>query len=239
MRKSKDKNYLGIVYAVALVLVMTSVVFFLMFKNSNNMNNNFVNNIITSITTNNNYNKEIISHKGNVTDVIIRNGEIVSYKYNNFQFEKNNNVWTTEIQFGEQPYYITFSYGPIEVENISIVFNSNYFQKIATPKHKVYVTFDHDTTNASYIATSAVNLITNLKTVYGLNISRACLKNSTNCAGAPIITCQSNPNNAVIQFIESETPYAVYDKNCLTIYGSNTEFIKTTEKVILSWYKIF
>ena len=124
------------------------------------------------------------------------------------------------------------------MENISLVFKDNYFEQMTRPKSWVYVTFDHDSTNASYIATSAINLITNLKTVYSVDVSRACLTNSSNCGDVPIITCENHPDNVVISFVESKVPYAVYDLNCLTIYGKNDDFIRTTEKIILNWYKI-
>jgi hypothetical protein len=177
-------------------------------------------------------------YTGNVTDIKTSGGEIIAYKYNNFQFEKNGGYWLTQIQRGAQPYIITFLYGPLNVENISLVFNDNYFEQMTRPRSHVYVTFDHESSNASYIATSAINIITNLNTVYYVNVTRGCLKNSSNCGEVPIVTCENHPHNAVIQFVESEVPYAVYNLNCLTIYGNNDNFIRTTEKIILNWYKI-
>lgn len=183
--------------------------------------------------------KNISPYKGNVTDIIEVNGDIVSYKYNNFQFEKRDNMWLTQIQMGKQPYIITLTYGPIYIENVSMEFKENYFPALTKPGRKVYVTFDHDSSDASYIATSSINLITNLKTVYGVNVERGCLKNSTNCAGAPIVTCENSPNNAVIQFIEDDKiTHALYDGNCLTIWASKDNFIRATEKIILNWYGV-
>ncbi len=178
------------------------------------------------------------AYKGNVTDIVMQNGEIVSYKYNNFQFVKKDNSWYTQIQKGSQPYIIGFTYGPINLEDININFNDNYFPALTTPGSKVYLTFDHDSTNGSYIATAAINLITNMKTVYGINASRACLKNSTSCAGAPIVNCASKPNNAVIEFLESNETSVTYAANCLTIRGQKDDFIRETEKIILNWYGI-
>jgi hypothetical protein len=215
----KDLKTKRILFGIILGLIILSAIGFVFLKD------------MLPIQEKNNY-------IGNVTDIIKVKENIISYKYNNFQFEKNNNMWVTEIQTGKQPYLITFVYGPVNVENISIIFKDNYFQSMTKPGSKVYIAFDHDTTNASYIATSSINLITNLKMVYGLNVSRACISNSSGCAGAPVVTCKSNPDNAVIQLIESNVNYVVYDENCLTIYGSKDGFIKATEKVILNWYGI-
>lgn len=173
----------------------------------------------------------------NITNVITQNGEIVSYKFNNFLFEKQDNIWYTQVQQGSQVYTISFTYGPINLENISIIFNPNDFQKLTTSGSKVYVTFDHDSANASYIATSAINIINNLKTVYGVKVQRACLTNTTTCVDAPVITCD-NTDKAVIQFIDSETNSIEYKDNCLTIKSSGKDYIKSGEKIILNWYKI-
>lgn len=181
---------------------------------------------------------EVKKESSNITDIITSNGEMVSYKYNNYLFEKKDGVWYTQIQKGKQPFVIAFIYGPINVENLTINFELNDFQKYTTPGRKVYVTFDHDSTNASYIATAAINIINNLKTVYGVNSQRACMRNSTNCAGAPIITCENTNNTVVIQFVDSVKTDITYKDNCLTIKSSKEGYIKAAEKIVLNWYKI-
>lgn len=177
-------------------------------------------------------------YSANVTDPVEQNGELVAFKYNNFQFEKREGMWFTQIQQGSQPYIIAFLYGPINVENITIEYKENLFPALTTPKSKVYLTFDHDGTNSSYIATASINLITNMRTVYGIDAERACTKNSTNCAGAPVVTCESHKNNAVIQFIESKETRILYEDNCLTIWAERDNFIKAVEKIILDWYGV-
>ena len=220
---SKEKNQIkGIKYifvAVAIIVIFTLIVFIVMFKPFS---------MIPS--------KKDINSK--VTDVISVNNEIVSYKYNNYLFEKKEGVWYNQVQRGAQPFIIAYTYGPLYVENMSIEFLPNDFERLTGPGKKVYLSFDHDSTNASYIATSAINLINNLKTVWGVSSQRACMKNSTNCAGAQIINCDNTKDSVVIQFIDSEKTSVTYKDNCLTIKSSRDNYIKSTERIILDWYKI-
>ena len=174
----------------------------------------------------------------NVTDIVKNGGEIVSYRYNNFDFAKKDGIWYTEIQEGGKPYIIAFKYGPLGLENLKIEYKENLFPALTTPLSRVYLTFDHDTTQASYIATAAINMISNMKTVWSLKPARACLVNSTSCKGAPVVTCKSSPDNAVIQFIESNTTKVLYEGNCLTIEAEGNDFIRAADKVILDWYGI-
>lgn len=218
MKKKSNSNKKVIIWT-AIILIIAIGAGLLIYKNLNK-------------------NIEVKKQNSNITDIITQNGEMVSYKYNNFLFEKKDGVWYTQIQNGKQPFIIAFIYGPIGVENITINFLPNDFQKYTTPRKKVYIAFDHDSSNASYIATSAINIINNLKTVYGVSSQRACLKNSTNCAGAPVINCENTNSSVVIQFIDSDKTDVTYKDNCLTIKSSKEGYIKASEKIVLNWYKI-
>lgn len=218
--KKQTKGIQYIFIALGIIILMTTLVFFIKYNPINNAK------------------KEINIPDNNITDVITQNGEIISYKYNNYQFEKNQGVWYNQVQMGTQPFIIAYNYGPINVQNLSISFLPNDFQKLTKSGKKIYVTFDHDSSNAPYIATSAINIINNLRTVWGVQSQRACLTNSTNCAGAPVITCENRKENVVIQFIDSENTNIEYKDNCLTIKSSKDDYIKATERIILNWYKI-
>ena len=195
--------------------------------------------IIAAFFAYQNFNTEQETQKNPlVSDIVYLDDKIVSYKYNNFQFENNNGIWNTEIEKGKQPYIISFTYGPLNVSHIFIEYAENSFPMLTKPGKNVYVTFDHTSNQTSYIATSSINLIANMKTVWGLNLKRACTVNSTECQDAPVITCESRPNNAVIQFFESDYTKVLYKDNCLSIWGNKREIIKATERIILDWYDI-
>lgn len=214
-----QKNYTWQIITALFLVIAISSIYILNNKPNNNVNDPYSNN-------------------PNVTDIIRDNNEVIAYKYNNFEFAKDNGIWYTQVEKHNTPYVIAFKYDPVNLEDIKIQYEENLFPILTKPYSKVYVTFDHDTSQAPYIATSSINLISNMKSVWYINVSRACSINSSSCIGVDVVTCDSAPNNAVIEYVESNVTSIKYFDNCLRIEASYDEFIRAADKIILDWYDI-
>lgn len=168
-------------------------------------------------------------------DFDINGSKIMSLTYNEFDFQKDSGIWYTQIEKNNQPYIIMTEFNPLEVENISMIYNPNYFKSLTKPKSNVYISFDPREINKSDVTVASVDLVKGLSTVFNTKIRSGCFVNDTGCK--EIIRCNST-DDAVIEIIRDDNPRAVYDKNCLKIYGKNKELIKVINRILFEWYDI-
>jgi len=156
--------------------------------------------------------------------------------YNNFEFQKIENVWYTHIQRDEQLYNVGLRYNPKEVETVPIRGRLNETFK----QQPYYVTFDPDenASNFKYLALGVAEFGLNVVRGLGGEIVSACTKNFTDaCADRPIVTCD-NDDLAVVHLRTRNETRVRLEGNCLILEGTDLELIKAIDRVLYHFYKI-
>jgi hypothetical protein len=156
--------------------------------------------------------------------------------YNNFEFQKIENVWYTHIQRNEQLYNVGLRYNPKETETVPIRGRLNETFK----RQPYFVTFDPDenSSNFKYLALGVAEFGLNVVRGLGGEIVSACTKNLTEaCENRPIVTCD-NDDLAVVHLRTRNETRVRLEGNCLIIEGTELDIIKATDRVLYHFYKI-
>ncbi len=167
--------------------------------------------------------------------------EVSFYSYNNYDFYREGSYWITQIQMNKLLFNVRLPYSPVEVFNVSVIYGEDHLFTDYTAKEKnVYITFDPTGENKSYIGISSTNIAFSLARVYGLNVTGACLVNSSVCAemNAPIITCSDKVDGIVVVIEETGPAGVEYRDNCLIISGQGAELSRASTRAVLEWYNI-
>lgn len=161
---------------------------------------------------------------------------VPSMEYNGFEFKKMSGLWHTTWMKDGQPYTVTLRYNPEEVETVPMMgeISTNF------SKHQVYLSFD-PTANASefkYTALANAELSLSLVKAFAKEPIAACIKNETDaCKERPIATCESK-GKAVIVVSANGDPVILMKDNCIILKGEGLDILKSTDKLLYTWYKI-
>ncbi len=161
---------------------------------------------------------------------------VPSMEYNGFEFKKMSGLWHTTWMNDGQAYTVTLRYNPEEVETVPMMgeISTNF------SKHQVYLSFD-PTANATefkYTALANAELSLSLVKAFAKEPIAACIKNETEaCADRPIVTCESK-DKAVIIVSANGDPAILMKNNCIILKGEGLDILKSTDKLLYTWYKI-
>ena len=157
--------------------------------------------------------------------------------YNNFVFEKIDNIWFTTWQRGDQPYRLAFRFNPYEVENITV---AGWVDE-SFNKEELYITFnltDDTSEENKYMALAASELALSAVRAMNRTTVSACMQNlTTACADRLIITCKDT-DLAVVEVVPSEQTLVSMNANCIRIQGQGPELVRAVDKVLYFWYRI-
>ncbi len=162
--------------------------------------------------------------------------EIKKVTYSQFTFEYYAGLWNTQWQDKDkQVYNLRLHFNPYQVENVSIVGDSDWNAKQTT-----YITFDPEAKNLNYVALSAAELSLSLYNTFGISPVAACSSNTTEaCVSRPIINCDNAPMNSTVIYIRDVSPTQItISKSCVIIAGTGPEVLRASEKAIYQWYGI-
>lgn len=161
------------------------------------------------------------------------------YNYNGFDFYRDGSYWITQIEVKGQPYEVRLSFSPVEVENVSVIYNTNHLFTSYTAKVKpVVISFDPRSENQAYVAIGASNTAFALAKVYGLNVSTAFLVNDSNFPNVPVVTCSKKFDGLVVVMNNTGPAFLEYKDNCLFFYGQGEEIDRAVSRAALEWYGI-
>jgi len=161
-----------------------------------------------------------------------------NYIYNGYSFVKvKNNMWSTQIKYGDTIFNIILRYGPKDVED---VFITGKFDQDGFNQGYAYVTFNPDDKNLKYVALAASDISTSIAKVFHVMPIAACTKNITEgCIGRPIITCEDDKPTIYLQQSEKEDDASIIFLNkCIIIKGKDLDLVKAADRFLLGWYKI-
>ncbi len=156
-------------------------------------------------------------------------------KYNGFLFEYGGGLWNTQWQQEGQLYNLRLHYHPGQVDNISISGGEDW-----NASGKLYITFDPEGKNLSYVALSAAELSLSLYNALGVEPAAACTRNVTDaCFSRPIVSCENPPDgSSVIYLKDSGEAGIILDRQCAIIQGTGSELVRASERAIYQWYGI-
>jgi len=161
--------------------------------------------------------------------------EAVHKEYNYYTFDKEGLHWKTKWVRNDQPYILRLRYWPGEIEDITIIGKLN---QVFNSSKNIYLTFNPEGSNLSYVALAAAELSLNINSALGRNMIAACLVNNTvECHTRPIVTCEDK-DKAVIYLKDAETPRVILSGNCMIIEGSKEGLVQAAERILYTWYGI-
>ena len=163
----------------------------------------------------------------------IPDSNVVEYNY--FTFTEVGGLWETNIDLDNQLYSAIFRYNPKQVEDVYITGNFTGFKK-----DPIYITFDPDSDKKEfpYLALATTELSLHLIRALNFSVEAACTKNLTDaCIDRPIVTCDSN--ESVIYLLAKAPTQITLDKNCATLIGEGLDLLKSVDRLLFQWYKIF
>ncbi|MBS3147496.1 hypothetical protein J4219_01280 [Candidatus Woesearchaeota archaeon] len=163
----------------------------------------------------------------------IPDSNVVEYNY--FTFTEVGGLWETNIDLDNQLYSAIFRYNPKQVEDVYITGNFTGFKK-----DPIYITFDPDSDKKEfpYLALATTELSLHLIRALNFSVEAACTKNLTDaCIDRPIVTCDSN--ESVIYLLAKAPTQITLDKNCATLSGEGLDLLKSVDRLLFQWYKIF
>ena len=162
---------------------------------------------------------------------IIKNPTV---EYNNFIFEKKENLWFTQVQIGGQLYNVPLHYNPYQMQNVSIT--GKIDQRFGNGS--IYVTHDPAEGNLGFVAVTTAELSLNMVTAFQSDLIPACARNFTEaCSIRPIINCE-NTNKGVLYVKEANVTKVELKGNCVVIQGQGLELLRAADRVLYSWYKV-
>ena len=156
------------------------------------------------------------------------------FVYNGFTFQKDGAKWVTQWKAKDQQLYnLIMRYGPQEVENVTITgWTGDSFNYA-----DVYITFDPEAQNLTYVSLAAADLAQNMAGPLGYNPIGACTKNVTEaCASRPTIDCTSNASVIVLQ--EGGESKVQLADNCVLVQVEGLGLMKAAYKLLYIWYGI-
>lgn len=156
-----------------------------------------------------------------------------TYFYNNFEFVKENGLWSTGIQTENDIYKLYVHYGPKELEDVK----SDKVDRMLFMNKTMFLTFDPKSEQQAYIAVAAAEAGSSLYRVLGAEVHASCLQNDSACVDRYIIDCDTT-NRPVLKLIISNETYVDLDDNCVTIAGNGTDLIRATDKFLYQMYGI-
>ena len=158
--------------------------------------------------------------------------------YHNFLFEQIEGNWYFDWQRDNVLYTVSLRYSPYDVENTTIrgVLNESF-----NTRREIYVTFDpelgNNTKNFTTLALAATELTQSMARVLGFKPISACTRNSSSCAGIPIVTC-ATPNASVLSLTDIGTPGIILEQNCIILRGEGFGLLKSVDRLLYQWYGV-
>lgn len=157
--------------------------------------------------------------------------------YNGFQFTKIEDLWYTELKFGDKLITLPLRFNPLEVGNTSIHgrLNTTFNRK------DIYITFDprnNTGSNFTVLALAAAELSLSLTKAMNLNLIPACANNASDaCEERPIVSCDET-NKSVIMLLDAGTPEILLYNDCVVLKGYGMNLLKSVDRFLYQWYGI-
>jgi len=156
--------------------------------------------------------------------------------YNNYKFEKVDNMWYTQWQKGDNLFSIPLRYNPLEVKDVPIVGNlSSEFNR-----PEVFIAFDPTQGNFSILSLAAGELSLNLNKALLVTPIAACSVDDPEvCEDRPIVSTNCTEHNASIIFIRDVgKPAILLEGNCVYLGGKGFDLLKSVDRLLYQWYGI-
>ena len=164
-------------------------------------------------------------------------GEDQCYVYKGaYVFVKLEGLWYTRLQSEGIKVGIPLHFHPGDLVNVPITGSYNYSLFNQTPYF--YITFDPLGTNLEYVALAIGEFDRNMLAAFGKTPIAACLVNETEaCHLRPIINC-TNTKEPVVFMKQSNDSAVILNNNCIIIQGTGPDLVKSTDRMLLSFYDI-
>lgn len=163
------------------------------------------------------------------------------YNYNGFSFVKHDDLWIFQVRRAEsiQPWRMALHYGPRQLGDVPVEGDIKDFIRMTTDDYGfLYLTFDPEGNNLSYVALSTSELVANWAGPLEIKHILACTRNTDPvCEELTIISCEEASQPTVYL---KESPEAKISRQgmCLTVQGPREGLLKSANKLAYLWYGI-
>lgn len=157
--------------------------------------------------------------------------------YEGYEFYKIENMWYTQLQFGDKLVTLPLRFNPLEVQDVEI------HGKLgdAFNRRDIYITFDPRNitgTNFTILALGAAELSLSLAKAMEINTIAACAYDVPEvCENRPIVSCDEK-NKSVIVISDVGTPEILLYEECVVLKGYDMRLLKSIDRFLYQWYKI-
>jgi len=172
---------------------------------------------------------------------LIAKAKINKYKYNNFEFVKDEDgFWITVVQKEDQPYYIPFYYHPLELEDIPVEkdLRAKFFE-IRDNNGSIFITLDPDSeSNKIVIAGVEISRITGGRyDLLNVPTRSAFIKPPTEIASEtniPIITCMHASDKTMVIWLTLSDINIAYSNGYCVILEAKTydDMIRVADRLM-------
>lgn len=155
-------------------------------------------------------------------------------EYDGFVFINISGMWYTQWEKDGQVYNVPLRFNPYQVEDVVIEgeLGEGFGDDV------VYVTFDPDEAEFTYLALGAAELSLSLARALDIAVVAACTKNLTDaCETRPIVNC-SDEDKTIIYLKLSDDPRLILGENCVIVQGDEFELIRVIDRMLYQWYRI-
>ncbi len=157
--------------------------------------------------------------------------------YEGHEFYKIENMWYTQLQFGDKMVTLPLRFNPLEVQNVKI----HGKLSDAFNRKDIYITFDpRNRTGANFtiLALGAAELSLSLAKAMEINVIAACAYDVPEvCGNRPIVSCDEK-NKSAILISDIGTPEILLYKECVVLKGHDIGLLKSIDRFLYQWYRI-
>ena len=163
-------------------------------------------------------------------------GSDEGYIFNGYSFVKADGLWWTEVEVKNRIIKIPLHFGPKEVEQVPV---TGKLDPSFNQGEKIYVSIDPKVNYNKYYTLGLMELNTNILQGVNRNIEAACSEENPVCENRTIINCENANGQPVVQLSVDETSSVTLKGSCMEIRGSGEDLVKSVDRALYSWYKIF
>jgi len=173
-------------------------------------------------------------HKQNLEGKLDSDG---GYVYKGYSFVKADGLWWTEVEVEDRVIKIPLHFGPRDVEHIPVT--GKLSPEFNRKGSKIYLAIDPTVNYDKYYTLALMELNNNILQGINRNIEAACSQENSVCENRTVINCENTQNFPVVQLSVDSTPSVQLSGTCIKISGSGEDLVKSVDRALYSWYKVF
>ena len=144
-------------------------------------------------------------------------------------------MWYTEIERLGSRVSIPLRFGPKQVDWVDIVGETDGSKFDA--QKEVYISVDPAETD-KYYTLAIYELSLNVAQGIKREPVAACSREHEKCTDRPVLSCDNNNGEPIVELVLDEKAGVELDGNCITIHGKEFGLVRAVDRLLYKWYSI-